>query len=58
MALFAVRRKLAESRKLIWIARDFHFVRFPINKRVDFFQPREPKDEWLGAKVRDEHVDG
>ena len=48
---------LAECRKLIRIARDFHFTRFPVDKRVDFFQPWKPKDERLGSEVRDEHVD-
>ena len=56
-ALFAVRRKLAECRKLIRIARDFHFARLPVDEGVDFFQPREPKDERLGSQIRDEHVD-
>ena len=56
-ALFAVRRKLAECRKLIRIARDFHFARFPIDERVDLFQPWEPKDERFGSQIRDEHVD-
>ena len=56
--LFSVRGKLTKSRKLIWIARDFHFTRLPVDERIDLFQPREPKDEWLGSQVRDEHVDG
>ena len=55
--LFSVRGKLTKSRKLIQIARDFHFARLPIDERVDFFQPREPEDERLGSEVRDEHVD-
>ena len=57
-ALFSVRGKLTKSRKLIRIARDFHFARLPIDERIDFLQPGEPKDEWLGSEVRDEHVDG
>ena len=55
--LFSVRGKLTKGRKLIRIARDFHFARFPVDERIDFFQPGQPKDEWLGAEVRDEHVD-
>ena len=55
--LFSVRGKLTKGRKLIRIARDFHFARLPVDERVDFLQPREPKDERLGSEVRDEHVD-
>ena len=54
---FSVRGKLTKGRKLIRIARDFHFAQLPIDEGVDFFQPREPKDERLGSEVRDEHVD-
>ena len=56
-SLFAVRGKLTKSRKLIRIARDFHFARLSVDERVDFLQPREPKDERLGSEVCDEHVD-
>ena len=55
--LSSVRGKLAEGRKLIRIARDCHFARLPVDERIDFLQPREPKDERLGSEVRDEHVD-
>ena len=56
--LLSVREKLTKGRKLIWIAQDFHFARLLVDERVDFFQPREPKDERLGSQGRDEHVDG
>ena len=36
-ALLAVRWKFAECRKLVWISRDFHFTRFSVDQRVDFF---------------------
>ena len=54
--LFSVREKLTKGRKLIRITQDFHFTRLPIDERVNFFQPGEPKDERLGSEVRDEHV--
>ena len=35
-ALFSVRRKLTKGRKLIRIARDFHFARLPVDEGIDF----------------------
>ena len=56
-ALFSVRGKLAKGRKLIQIAQDFHFMQLPVDEGINFLQPRESKNERLGAQVRDEHVD-
>ena len=55
--LFSVRGKLTKSGKLIRITRNFHFARLSVDERVDFFQPREPKDERLGSEVCNELVD-